>query len=178
MQAAIKREHCDLAVTTEQISTNFSEEHFSILSATSKRIHKRMKPCVIVGVAAVLVLLPMKVRGAPQNVITSEEFGKAIEQFQEGIISQYPYEASAQIRGVNIQNCGRDGRTISAALSGLNIFSSQFGVLVDCQAGGNCVRVRVDVPADKRKTDVRVCDLGKSNSTIVHCNSIHFSEST
>ena len=143
-----------------------------------------------------IVLLPMKLQGAPQDVITSEELGKAMEQFQEGVRSQYrpkqlnsyaqwgaatayyPFEAFAQVRGVTIRNCGPPGNIIQSALAILDRFRDKFGVLVDCQEKPNCARVRVDVPADDRKADVRVCDLGKSNNIstiIVHCDSIHFS---
>ena len=175
-----------------------------------------MKPFVIVGVAAVLIVwLPMKVQGAQENMTTSKELEKAVEQLQEVLRSQYhpkqpdshaqwaqwgaatakqpdshaqqaqwgaatansdyhPSEASAQVRGVNIRNCGSAGNIINAALSGLNIFSNQFGVLVDCQEQGNCTRIRVDVPADDRKADVRVCNR-ESNTITVHCDSIRFS---
>ena len=151
-----------------------------------------MKIILIVAVAAVLlVALPTMLHGAPQ--VTSEELGRAVEEIKEMLASeinkaksaQYPWElnsnaqylpykeskATAQVRGVDIRNCGVTGSIINSALSVLNIlFGNDFGVLVDCQENGNCVRVRVDVPADDRKADVRVCDLGKP---YLHMHYIH-----
>ena len=142
-----------------------------------------MKIILTLAVATVLlVALPTMLHGAPQ--VTSEELGRAVEEIKEMLASeinkaksaQYPWElnsnaqylpykeskATAQVRGVDIRNCGRAGRIINLALSSVNtLFGNDFGVLVDCQENGNCVRVRVDVPADDRKADVRVCDLGK-----------------
>lgn len=69
---------------------------------------------------------------------------------------------TAQVRGVNIQNCGTTGTIINAALAVLNIYADRFGVLVDCQASSGCVKVRVDAPADDPVADIDVCDLGKS----------------
>ena len=72
-------------------------------------------------------------------------------------------EATAQVRGVNILNCGTAGDIVNAALQPLNtLFSNDFGVLVDCQISPGCIQVRVDVPADDLITDVDVCDRGKS----------------
>ena len=141
-----------------------------------------MKILVATAVAAILlVALPTELQGAPQ--ITSEEMGRVVEQVKQMLASElnaakaaqgakqlnsyaqrWPYQESqvtAQVQGVNIRNCGLPGNIINSALSVLNIFSRDFGVLVDCQENGNCVRVTVDVPADDTKADVRVCDLGE-----------------
>ena len=74
----------------------------------------------------------------------------------------YEDRASAQVSGVVVRNCGTTGNIITAALSPLNIFSSAFGVLVDCQISQGCIQVRVDVPANDRIVDIDICDLGKS----------------
>ena len=94
-----------------------------------------------------------------------------------------PYKESqvtAQVQGVNIRNCGVAGNIINSALAVLNIFSNDFGVLVDCRESGNCVRVRVDVPANDPKADVRVCDLGEllkdTYNGCIDCRSIHATE--
>ena len=69
---------------------------------------------------------------------------------------------TAQVRGINIRNCGATGNIINSALAVLNIYADQFGVLVDCQVSPGCVQVRVDAPADDVVADIDVCDLGKS----------------
>ena len=70
---------------------------------------------------------------------------------------------TAQFFGIQIHNCGTAGDIINSALSVLNIYSAQFGVLVDCQISPGCVQARVDVPADDVVADIDVCDLGKSS---------------
>ena len=70
---------------------------------------------------------------------------------------------TSQVRGIDIRNCGTAGNIINSALSVLNFYSAQFGVLVDCRVSPGCVQVRVDVPADDVVADIDVCDLGKSN---------------
>ena len=72
-------------------------------------------------------------------------------------------KVTAQVRGVNIRNCGTTGDIINAALAVLNIYADRFGVLVDCQVSPGCVQVQVDAPADDVVADIDVCDLGKSN---------------
>ena len=133
-----------------------------------------MKPFVVVAVAISVILLlglPTELQGAPR--ITSEELGKAVAQLQEllrrskaadhGKLSQQRQPVTAQVSGVNIQNCGAAGNIINSALSVLNtLFPNDFGVLVDCQISPGCVQVRVDVPADDILADIDVCDLGKS----------------
>ena len=77
-------------------------------------------------------------------------------------IQQYE-RVTAQVRGVDIRNCGAVGATINSALAILTtLFGNNFGVLVDCQASTDGVQVRVDVPADDVVADVIVRDLGKS----------------
>ena len=152
-----------------------------------------------------IVLLPMKLQGSPplpppHNSATIEELENIIEQLQEVVRSQYhpkqlnshaqsgaatvnsayrPFEVSTQVQGVNIRNCGSEGDIIHNALSSLNIFSSWFGVLVDCQhqgdskCGGTGTRIRVDVPANTIKADVRVCN--RKSKILVHCDSVYFS---
>ena len=159
------------------------QEEAHTTAITSNIITTRMKILLATTVAAILlVALPTELQGAPQ--ITSEEMGRVVEQVKQRLASELnaakaaqgakqlnsyaqwrgPYQESqvtAQVRGVNIRNCGIAGNIINSALSVLNIFSDSFGVLVDCQENGNCVRVTVDVPADDTKADVRVCDLGE-----------------
>ena len=66
--------------------------------------------------------------------------------------------ASAQVTGIDIQNCGFVGNIINFVLqAALAQFSSSFGVLVDCRGPQGCLQVRVDVPAETRKAEVNVC---------------------
>ena len=70
-------------------------------------------------------------------------------------------QASMQVQGVSIVNCGAAGNIINSALSVLNVlFPTQFGVLVNCAISPGCVQVEVDVPANDVLVDIDVCDLG------------------
>ena len=141
-----------------------------------------MKIILSVAVAAVLlVALPTMLHGAPQ--VTSEELGRAVEVVKEMLASeinkarsaQYPWElnsnaqywphieskATAQVRGVDVRNCGQIGNYIKTVLSALykSYSYNDLSILVDCKE--NCVRVRIDMPADDRKSEVRICERGK-----------------
>ena len=143
-----------------------------------------MKIILSVAVAAVLlVALPTMLHGSPH--VTSEELGRAVEVVKEMLASeinkarsaQYPWElisnaqywphiestATAQVRGYHVQNCGQTSNAIKSLLSSLKslFFNNNIGIVVDCKEKENCARVRVDIPADDRKAEVRVCERGK-----------------
>ena len=81
------------------------------------------------------------------------ELSTEIQQIREAL------RATAQVRGVNIRNCGTAGSIINSALAVLTtLFGNEFGVLVDCQFSPGCVKVQVDVPADTNIVDINVCD--------------------
>jgi hypothetical protein len=99
------------------------------------------------------------------NVIQCKHFhyySYFITQGTQKFTSVQKDRVTAQVRGIDIRNCGTTGTIINSALAVLNIYSDQFGVLVDCQISPGCVQVRVDVPADDVVADIDVCDLGKS----------------
>lgn len=87
------------------------------------------------------------------------ELSTEIQQIREQL------KATAQVKGVQIQNCPNVnfiGGILNAALSA---YIDQFGVLVDCKSSANCVTVQVDAPADNLITRVDVCDRRKSYYT-------------
>ena len=85
---------------------------------------------------------------------------KSLKQFLESNL------ATAQVRGVQINNCGFIGTLLQLILqSALGPLSSSFGVLVDCRNARGCLQVRVDAPADVRKAEVNVCTGGELTHT-------------
>ena len=85
---------------------------------------------------------------------------KSLKQFLESNL------ATAQVRGVQINNCGFIGTLLQLILqSALGPLSSSFGVLVDCRNARGCLQVRVDAPADVRKAEVNVCTSGELTHT-------------
>ena len=110
-----------------------------------------------------------------KEMLTNEMRAKTANSYSQQILggqSQQIYEsdATAQVREIDVQNCVSEELFINFGLQiGL---PDSLGVLVNCQDQGNCVRVRVDAPADKRRSEVRVCDRGKS----APCMILHYTQ--
>ena len=145
--------------------------HFKHLKNTS--INQEIMKIFLTAVLTSLLLValtPNQLHAAP-SYISSEELGRAVEKVKEMFTNEmraktvnsysqqilggqtqqiYESDATAQVRGIDIQNCGIAGFFINLGLQiGLGGFADSFGVLVNCRDQGNCVRVRVDAPADQ-----------------------------